>query len=258
MPFECDVVTLFPEMFSAITEHGITRKARKNNIFNLKTWNPRDFTHDNYRTIDDSPYGGGPGMVMMAQPLDDAITQAKLRQIDMGVQNTNVIYLSPQGKRLNHQLVTQLSALPGIILLCGRYEGIDERLIMTQVDTEISIGDYVISGGELAAMVLIDCIVRQIPGALGDAESANQDSFVNGLLDYPHYTRPELFKGQHVPEVLLSGHHAQIRRWRLQQSLGRTWLKRRDLFELKFAQGITTEEENLLEEFKQSISYKSR
>lgn len=258
MPFECDVVTLFPEMFNAITEHGITRKARKNNIFNLKTWNPRDFTHDNYRTIDDSPYGGGPGMVMMAQPLDDAITQAKQRQIEVGVQTTQVIYLTPQGKQLNHQLVMQLSTLPGIILLCGRYEGIDERLIMTQVDTEISLGDYVISGGELAAMVLIDCIVRQIPGALGDAESAHQDSFVNGFLDYPHYTRPELYKGMRVPEVLLSGNHSHIQRWRVQQALGRTWLKRRDLFELKFAQGITAEEENLLEEFKQSISYKSR
>jgi len=258
VPFECDVVTLFPEMFNAITEYGITRKARKNNIFNLETWNPRDFTHDNYRTIDDSPYGGGPGMVMMAQPLDDAITQAKQRQIDTGVQTTQVIYLTPQGKQLNHQLVTQLSTLPGIILLCGRYEGIDERLITTQVDIEISIGDYVISGGELAAMVLIDGIVRQIPGALGDAESANQDSFVNGLLDYPHYTRPELYKGKRVPEVLLSGNHAQIQRWRLQQALGKTWLKRRDLFELKFAQGITAEEENLLEEFKQSLSYKSR
>lgn len=258
MSFECDVVTLFPDMFNAITEHGITRKAKKNNIFNLSTWNPRDFTEDSYRTIDDSPYGGGPGMVMMAQPLEDAITQAKLRQVAAGVQSTHVIYLTPQGKQLNHHQVKQLSTLPGIILLCGRYEGIDERLITTQVDSEISIGDYVISGGELAAMVLIDCIVRQIPGALGDAESANQDSFVNGLLDYPHYTRPELHKDHRVPEVLLSGNHAQIQRWRLQQALGRTWLKRRDLFELKFAQGITAEEEKLLEEFKQSISYKSR
>ncbi|MBL8496936.1 tRNA (guanosine(37)-N1)-methyltransferase TrmD [Nitrosomonas sp. JL21] len=258
MPFECDVVTLFPDMFNAITEHGITRKAKKNDIFNLRTWNPRDFTDDNYRTIDDSPYGGGPGMVMMAQPLEDAITQARSRQAAAGVQSTHVIYLTPQGKQLNHHRVKQLSMLSGIILLCGRYEGIDERLITTQVDSEISIGDYVISGGELAAMVLIDCIVRQIPGALGDAESANQDSFVNGLLDYPHYTRPELHKDHRVPEVLLSGNHAQIQRWRLQQALGRTWLKRRDLFELKFAQGITAEEEKLLEEFKQSISYKSR
>ncbi|HLP82553.1 MAG TPA: tRNA (guanosine(37)-N1)-methyltransferase TrmD [Nitrosomonas sp.] len=258
MPFECDVVTLFPEMFNAITEYGITRKAKKNNIFNLKTWNPRDFTFDNHRTIDDSPYGGGPGMVMMAQPLDDAITQARQRQIGIGIQTTHVIYVTPQGKQLNHQLVSELSTLQGIVLLCGRYEGIDERLIMTHVDAEISIGDYVISGGELAAMVLIDCIVRQIPGALGDAESANQDSFVNGLLDYPHYTRPEMYKGMRVPEVLLSGHHAQIQRWRLQQALGRTWLKRRDLFEKKMAQGITAEEENLLEEFKQSLSYKSR
>ncbi len=256
MPLECDVVTLFPEMFNAITEHGVTRRAHKNNIFELKTWNPRDFTNDSYRTVDDSPYGGGPGMVMMAQPLEDAIIQAKMRQTALGIEKTEVIYLTPQGKRLNHQLVKQLSTFSGLILLCGRYEGIDERLIMRQVDSEISIGDYVISGGELAAMVLIDSIVRQIPGTLGDSESANQDSFVNGLLDYPHYTRPELYRDDSVPEVLMSGNHAKIQQWRLQQALGRTWLKRRDLFESKFAQGITAEEENLLEEFKQS--YKSR
>ncbi len=252
MPFECDVITLFPEMFNAITQYGVTGKANTNTIFQLSTWNPRDFTHDNYRTVDDNPYGGGPGMVMRAQPLEDAIIQAKARQAALGVEKTNVIYLTPQGKRLDHEVVKQLSILPGLILLCGRYEGIDERLVMRQVDMEISIGDYVVSGGELAAMVLIDCIVRQIPGTLGDPESANQDSFVNGLLDYPHYTRPELYKGSHVPEILMSGNHAHIRRWRLQQALGRTWLKRPDLFELKFAHGMTVEEEKLLEEFKQS------
>lgn len=191
MPFECDVITLFPEMFNAITQYGITGKASRNDIFKLNTWNPRDFTHDNYRTVDDSPYGGGPGMVMMAQPLEDAIIQAKIRQTALNIGKPQVVYLSPQGKRLNHQIVKQLSVLPGLILLCGRYEGIDERLIIRQVDMEISIGDYVVSGGELAAMVVIDCIVRQIPGTLGDPESANQDSFVDGLLDYPHYTRPE-------------------------------------------------------------------
>lgn len=252
MPFECDVITLFPEMFNAITRYGVTGKANRNIIFQLRTWNPRDFTKDNYRTVDDSPYGGGPGMVMMAQPLEDAIIQAKTRQTALGIEKPKVVYLSPQGRRLDHEMVTQLSMLPGLILLCGRYEGVDERLIIRQVDMEISIGDYVISGGELAAMVLIDCIVRQIPGTLGDPESANQDSFVDGLLDYPHYTRPEMYKGNHVPEVLMSGNHAQIRRWRLQQALGRTWLKRPDLFELKFAHGMTVEEEKILEEFKQS------
>ena len=163
-----------------------------------------------------------------------------------------VVYLTPQGKQLDHKMVTQLSKLPGLIMLCGRYEGIDERLIDRQVDMEISIGDYVVSGGELAAMVLIDCIIRQIPGALGDPESANQDSFVTGLLDYPHYTRPEVYQGDRVPEILMSGNHANIRRWRMQQAIGRTWLKRPDLFALKFAQGMTLEEEKLLEEFKQS------
>ena len=252
MAFECDVITLFPEMFNAITQYGVTGKANRNAIFQLNTWNPRDFTHDNHRTVDDSPYGGGPGMVMMAQPLEDAITQAKARQKALGIEKTQTAYLTPQGKRLDHEMVKQLSTLPGLILLCGRYEGIDERLIMRQVDMEISIGDYVVSGGELAAMVLIDCIVRQIPGTLGDPESANQDSFADGLLDCPHYTRPEIYKGSQVPEVLMSGNHAHIRRWRLQQALGRTWLKRPDLFELKFAHGMTVEEEKLLEEFKQS------
>ncbi|MDO8895504.1 MAG: tRNA (guanosine(37)-N1)-methyltransferase TrmD [Nitrosomonas sp.] len=252
MAFECDVITLFPEMFNAITQYGVTGKANRNDFFRLNTWNPRDFTHDKHRTVDDSPYGGGPGMVMMAQPLEDAITQAKARQNALGIEKTQTLYLTPQGKRLDHEMVKELSTLPGLILLCGRYEGIDERLIMSEVDMEISIGDYVVSGGELAAMILIDCIVRQIPGTLGHPESANQDSFADGLLDYPHYTRPELYKGSSVPEVLISGNHAHIRRWRLQQALGRTWLKRPDLFELKFAHGMTIEEEKLLEEFKQS------
>ena len=252
MPFECDVITLFPEMFDAVTHYGITGKASRNNIFSLNAWNPRDFTRNNYRTVDDSPYGGGPGMVMMAQPLEDAIVQAKARQHAAGIEKPAVAYLTPQGKRLDHRMVTQLSKLPGLIMLCGRYEGVDERLINRQVEMEISIGDYVVSGGELAAMVLIDCIVRQIPGALGDPESASQDSFVDGLLDYPHYTRPEVYQGNRVPEILMSGNHAHIRRWRLQQAIGRTWLKRPDLFELKFAHGLTREEEKLLEEFKQS------
>ncbi len=256
MPFACDVITLFPEMFEAVTCYGVTGRACRNGIFELNTWNPRNFAYDNHRTVDDSPYGGGPGMVMMAQPLEDAIEQAKLRQCANGIEKHSVIYLTPQGDRLDHNKVCELSQLPGVILLCGRYEGIDERVIERQVDREISIGDYVISGGELAAMVLIDCIVRQIPGTLGDQESANQDSFVEGLLDYPHYTRPEIYHGDSVPEILMSGNHAHIRRWRLQQALGRTWMKRPDLFALKFANGMTLEEEQLLEEFKQSCKFR--
>ncbi len=252
MSFECDVITLFPEMFDAITQHGVTGKACKNGLFHLNTWNPRDFTVDNHRTVDDSPYGGGPGMVMMAQPLDDAVDQARNRQTALGVKEPKVVYLSPQGKQLDHKLTMALSELQGLIFLCGRYEGIDERLIARQVDMEISIGDYVLSGGELAAMVLIDAIARQIPGTLGDPESAKQDSFVNGLLDHPHYTRPEVYQGQHVPEVLMSGNHALIRRWRLQQSLGKTWLKRPDLLASKESDCFTKEEKKLLEEFKQS------
>jgi len=252
MSLELDVITLFPDMFDAVTQYGVTGKANRNKIFQLSAWNPRDFTKDNYRTIDDSSYGGGPGMVMLAQPLDDAISAAKIKQAGLGINQTQVIYLSPQGKPLDHDLVMQLSKLPGLILLCGRYEGIDERLIKNQVDVEISIGDYVISGGELAAMVLIDSIVRLLPGVLGDPESANQDSFSSHLLDFPHFTRPEVYKDNHVPKVLMSGNHAEINRWRLQQALGRTWLRRPDLLAMKIANGMTQEEEKLLEEFKQS------
>lgn len=252
MPYECDVITLFPDMFDAVTQYGVTGRAHKNKLFHLNIWNPRDFSENNHRTVDDSPYGGGPGMVMMAKPLEQAIISARKRQQSAGIDKTEVIYLSPQGERLDHTMVKRLSALPGIILLCGRYEGIDERLINRQVDTEISIGDYVLSGGELAAMVIIDSVTRLIPGTLGDPESAHQDSFVNGLLDYPHYTRPEKYCDSGVPEVLLSGNHADIRRWRLQQALGKTWLKRPDLLKLKEAQGITKEEETLLEEFKKT------
>ncbi len=251
MPYEFDVITLFPEMFSAITQHGVTGKAKKNNIFQLHTWNPRDFTKNTHRAVDDSPYGGGPGMVMQAQPLEDSINCAKARQAALGLTDTPVVYLSPQGKQLDHQMVMQLNGQAGLILLCGRYEGIDERLISRQVDLEVSIGDYVLSGGELAAMVLIDGIARQLPGTLGDPESANQDSFVSGLLDCPHYTRPENYQGDAVPDVLISGNHARITRWRLQQALGRTWLRRPDLLALKIALGMSKEEEKLLKEFKQ-------
>lgn len=250
MSFEIDVITLFPEMFDAITHYGITGRARKNEVFRLRTWNPRDFAKDNYRTVDDSPYGGGPGMIMLPQPLDEAIDQARARQLADGISNTKLIYLSPQGKLLDHEKILQLTQLKGLILLCGRYEGIDERIIMRQVDEEISIGNYVISGGELAAMVLIDGLVRQMPGVLGDPTSAKEDSFTDNLLEFPQYTRPEIYRGDAVPSILLSGDHAKINRWRLQQSLGKTWLRRPDLLELKKKQGISKEEQELLEEFK--------
>ncbi len=252
MPYECDVITLFPEMFNAITQYGVTGKANKNGIFRLNLWNPRDFSENSYRAVDDSPYGGGPGMVMMAKPLETAIMNARDRQRTLGIDKTEVVYLTPQGQRFNHRMAERLSQSQGVILLCGRYEGIDERVITRQVDAEISIGDYVVSGGELAAMVVIDSVVRLIPGTLGDPESAEQESFVNGLLDYPHYTRPEQYCDSRVPEVLLSGNHAQIRRWRLQQALGKTWLKRPDLLELKEMQGMTEEETMLLDAFKRS------
>lgn len=237
-----DVITLFPEMFSAITAHGITRRAVENNLLELQVWNPRDYTEDRHRTVDDRPYGGGPGMVMMAPPLEKVIQAVRDRQ-----PGAKLIYLSPQGKPLNHDIVVELSKRDGMILLAGRYEGIDERLIEYEVEEEYSLGDYVISGGELAAMVLIDAVTRQIPGALGDQDSAIEDSFVEGLLDTPHYTRPETWRGEAVPEVLLSGDHAKIRRWRLKQALGRTWLRRPELLE---ARGLSKAESLLLEEFK--------
>ncbi len=243
-----DVISLFPQMFEALTEYGITRRAREEEYYRLKIWNPRQFTKDNYHTVDDRPYGGGPGMVMLAQPLEDAINAAKQHQSQAGITQTRVIYLSPQGKLLNHGLVADLAKQPGLILMAGRYEGIDERLIRREVNDEISLGDYVLSGGELAVMVLLDCIIRQLPGVLGDAQSAEQDSFVNGVLDYPQYTRPEVYAGMAVPQVLLTGHHADINRWRLKQMLGRTWLRRPDLLEKR---GINAEERKLLDEFKQ-------
>ncbi len=242
-----DVITLFSEMFDAIMQYGVTRRAAEQGKFQLQTWNPRDFTTDNYRTIDDRPYGGGPGMVMLAEPLAQAISAAKAAQAANGLTKSCVIHLSPQGRPLTHEVVKELLAREeGLILLASRYEGVDERLIRHHVDEEISIGDYVLSGGELAAMVLIDSLVRQLPGVLGDAESAEQDSFVQGLLDCPHYTRPEQFNGEAVPPVLLSGNHADIQRWRLQQSLGRTWLRRPDLLARR---DLTKEESGLLAAF---------
>lgn len=241
-----DVITLFPQMFDALTQYGITRRAAEQGSYVLKTWNPRDFTTDNYRTIDDRPYGGGPGMVMLAEPLAGAINAARQRQAAGGVAKSRVVYMSPQGRLLTHAVVRELVGHEGLILLAGRYEGIDERLLRQCVNEEISIGDYVLSGGELAAMVLMDSLVRQLPGVLGDAESAEQDSFVQGLLDCPHYTRPEQFNGEAVPPVLLSGNHAAIQRWRLQQSLGRTWKRRPDMLDRR---DLTKEESGLLAQF---------
>ncbi|MFZ5464600.1 MAG: tRNA (guanosine(37)-N1)-methyltransferase TrmD [Pseudomonadota bacterium] len=247
MAIAFDVVTLFPEMFAAITDAGITRRARELGLWSLNLWNPRDFTTDNYRTVDDRPYGGGPGMVMLAEPLEKAIAAARGRQQGAGASATRVIYLSPQGRLLTHGRVLELAQEPALILLCGRYEGIDERLVERCVDEEISLGDFVLSGGEIAAMALIDAVVRQLPGALNDVDSALEESFAGGLLDCPHYTRPEEYRGRRVPAVLLSGHHAEIRRWRLKQALGRTWLRRPDLLERR---ALSKEEHVLLEEFK--------
>jgi tRNA (guanine37-N1)-methyltransferase len=237
-----DVISLFPPMFEAVSAHGITGRAVKNGLLTLRVWNPRDYTEDRHRSVDDRPYGGGPGMVMMIEPLQRAIRAARGEQ----GKEVKVIYLSPQGRRLDHATVLEMSQREGMILLAGRYEGIDERLLETEVDEEWSIGDYVLSGGELAAMVLIDTVTRQLPGALGDEDSAQQDSFVDGLLDCEHYTRPEEYAGQKVPEVLLSGDHEKIRRWRLKRSLGRTWLRRPDLLERLT---LNTEQKQLLEEF---------
>lgn len=242
-----DVVTLFPEMFDAITESGITGRACERKVYQFLPWNPRDFAANAHRTVDDRPYGGGPGMVMMAEPLEKALNAAKQRQMSAGVARPRVIYLSPQGKLLTHQTVMRLAAEQGLVLLAGRYEGVDERVIAREIDEEISIGDYVLSGGELAAMVLMDAVIRQLPGVLGDAASAAEDSFVNGLLDCPHYTRPEVYEGLAVPSVLMSGNHADIARWRLKQSLGRTHERRPELLA---ARGMSDQERALLDEYR--------
>jgi tRNA (guanine37-N1)-methyltransferase len=245
-----DVVTLFPSMFEAVTGWGVTGRARERGLYELVAWNPREFAGNPYRTVDDRPYGGGPGMVLMPAPLEKAILAARQRQKSTGVQRPHVVYLSPQGRLLDHAQVAKYAIEQGLVLLAGRYEGVDERVIRHCVDDEISIGDYVLSGGELAAMVLIDCVVRQLPGALGDADSAAEDSFVNGLLDCPHYTRPEVFEGITVPQVLLSGNHAAIGRWRLKQALGRTWQRRPDLLARR---QLTAEERALLDEYTKEV-----
>ncbi len=240
------VVTLFPEMFRAVTDFGVTGRAVSKGLLELQTWNPRDFTHDKHKTVDDRPYGGGPGMLMMVQPLRDAIHAAKAA----AGKDAKVIYLSPQGRKLTQQGVEELAKSSSLVLVCGRYEGVDERIIQTEVDEEWSIGDYVLSGGELPAMTLIDSVSRLVPGVLGKKASAEQDSFSDGLLDCPHYTRPESLDGLDVPAVLLSGNHEHIRRWRLQQSLGRTLLRRPELLENL---ALTGEQEKLLAEFVDSI-----
>lgn len=224
-----DVVTLFPEMFTALTQSGITRRAFEQKKCALSLWNPRDFTSDNYRTIDDRPYGGGPGMVMLAKPLEAAINAAKARQMEQALPTPRVIYLSPQGRALTHRRVMQLAEEPGLVLLCGRYEAVDQRLLDRCVDEEISLGDFVLSGGEIPAMALMDAVIRQLPGVLHDDASAVEDSFVNGLLDCPHYTRPEVYEGVAVPAVLLGGHHAEIEKWRRERALEATARKRPDL-----------------------------
>ena len=242
-----DVITIFPGMLDALLDFGITRRAMDEGLFDLRTWDPRDFTEDSYRRVDDRPYGGGPGMVMMAEPLMRAIDAARRRQREGGVARPKVVLMSPQGERLSERLVRELVEEDGLILIAGRYEGLDERLVEQAVDREISIGDYVTSGGELPAMVVIDCVVRRLPGSLNDAESATQDSFSAGLLDWPHYTRPEAWNGAAVPPVLLSGNHAAIARWRRMQALGRTYARRPELLE---AAALSREDRQLLDEYR--------
>ncbi|ATW46255.1 tRNA (guanosine(37)-N1)-methyltransferase TrmD [Glaesserella parasuis] len=241
------IISLFPEMFKAITDFGVTGRAVKQNLLQVQCWNPRDFTHDKHKTVDDRPYGGGPGMLMMVQPLRDAIREAKATACKEDGVEAKVIYLSPQGRKLDQAGVQTLAINQKLILVCGRYEGIDERLIQTEIDEEWSIGDYVLTGGELPAMTLIDAVARFIPGVLGKQASALEDSFAEGLLDCPHYTRPEVLDGLPVPQVLMSGHHEQIRKWRLEQSLERTWLRRPELLD---SLALTDEQRVLLNNIK--------
>lgn len=229
-------------MFEAIASYGVSGRAVKRGLIDINCWNPRDFTHDKHRTVDDRPFGGGPGMLMKVQPLKDAIASAK-QKAPAGVK---VVYLSPQGRKFDHNLAQELGSLKSLILVAGRYEGIDERLIESEIDMEISLGDFVLSGGELPAMTVIDAVARLVPGVLGHVDSAVEDSFVEGLLDCPHYTRPEVFDESKVPEVLLSGDHAKIKRWRLKQQLGRTYDRRPDLLN---ALDLNKHQQQLLEEY---------
>ncbi len=242
------LVTLFPEMFAAVTGYGVTGRAVSNGLLVVEYFNPRDFTRDRHQTVDDRPYGGGPGMVMMIEPLRQAISAARQWH---GTDDVRVIYLSPQGKVLNQAGVDTLAAESNLILIAGRYEGIDERLIELEVDEEWSIGDYVLSGGELPAMVLMDALIRKLPGALGHEDSAQEDSFAAGLLDCPHYTRPEQYQDKVVPEALLSGNHERIRRWRLQRSLERTLMRRPELLE---GLELDDEQQALLAEIQEKLN----
>ena len=236
------VISLLPEMFDAVSNDGVFGRALASGRLTLNRYNPRDFTKDKHRTVDDRPYGGGPGMVMMVEPLRQALAAAKAD----APADTKVVLMSPQGKRFDQGLALTEAAAPGLILICGRYEGIDERVIQSLVDQEWSVGDYVLSGGELPAMIMMDAITRLIPGVLGHEASAQEDSFTGGLLDCPHYTRPEVLNGEAVPSVLLSGNHEKIRQWRLKQSLGRTWQRRPELLN---DLALTEEQQRLLSEY---------
>lgn len=242
-------ISIFPEMFASLTNYGITKRAFDNNICKFIGLNPRDFTTDPYRRIDDKSFGGGPGMVMKIEPLELALTAAISEQNSLGVAKPLRVYLSPQGKTINQTMINQLALESGVVFVCGRYEGIDERFIERNIDLELSIGDAVVSGGELPAMLIMDAIIRQIPGVLNDQDSANADSFMNGLLDYPHYTAPREYQGLTVPDVLLSGNHKQIERWRLQMSLWRTYQRRPDLLKER---NLTKIESRLLDELIQA------
>ncbi len=236
------VISLFPQMFDALSDYGMTARAMRGGLIRVQHWNPRDFTRDRHRMVDDRPFGGGPGMVLAVEPLRTAIRTAKK---SMGT-GTSVVYLTPQGRTLDHDAVTRFVSYGRLLLVCARYEGVDERLLLTEVDEECSIGDYVLTGGELPAMVVIDAVTRQLPGVLGHQSSAQEESFANGLLDYPQYTRPAEIGGFKVPSVLLSGNHGAIRRWRVKQALGRTWLRRPDLLQLV---ELSSEQRVLLAEF---------
>ncbi len=240
---EIVVVSIFPEMLAAVREHGVVGRAIGAGLVDLRAVNPRDLTHDRHRRVDDRPYGGGAGMVMLFEPMRDAIRCARGEPEEAA----HVVYLSPQGRRLDQKAVRRLATRRRLVLVCGRYEGVDERLVEAEVDEEVSIGDYLLSGGEVAAMVVIEAVVRCLPGALGHEESAEEESFEQGLLEYPHYTRPRECDGRRVPEVLLGGDHGAIARWRLKQALGRTWLRRPDILE---EHELNAEKRTLLDEFK--------
>ncbi|MGA7179098.1 MAG: tRNA (guanosine(37)-N1)-methyltransferase TrmD [Thiobacillaceae bacterium] len=241
-----DIVTLFPNLFDSVLDFGITARALDRGLFKFQAWNPRDFATDTHKTVDDRPYGGGPGMVMLAEPLDAALDAIEAVQANEGLAPW-VVYFTPRGQVVNHGKVMELTARPALTFIAGRYEGVDERLLRRRVDEEISLGDFVLSGGEIPALALIDAIIRQLPGSLGDDASAVEDSFVNGLLDAPCYTRPEVYRDEAVPEILKSGNHKAIARWRLKQSLGLTWRRRPDLIARR---GLSPDEQKLLDEYR--------